>query len=236
MTISDINNYVSFRANTNTTEYSTANRLINTNRWYHKVADMIVDSSDDITWDDFNQSGEAIITKTLVANQKYVQLAATDEILRVQRVEVSYDGTNWYKAEPINQGEIASTINLAADINNVFATTKPYYELRGLFLYLYPVPTANGTNQLKIWVKREADEFTSAQVSTGTREPGFDEPWHVMIALGMAYDWFVAKKLFNDATLLQNELTDYENRLRRAYGKKDEDRHYELKAAFENYD
>lgn len=235
MTIADINSYVSFRANTNTTEYTAANRLISTNRWYQKIADMILQSDDGNVWDDLNAGTEAIITKNLTANQGYVSLALSDKILKIQRVEISYDLVNWYKAEPITQGEIGLSIATQTNINNYYQTTKPYYEVRGLYMYVYPVPTSSQTAAVKIWVQREPAEFTSGEVTTGTKVPGFDAPWHAMIALGMAYDWFVAKKLFNDSQLVQAELNDYENRLRTAYGAKDDDRHWQFKGAVTNY-
>lgn len=223
MTISDINTYVTSRTGADTTAYSAANRLISTNRWYHKVTDMIFDSLLNYSHDDLNVSTEAIVSKNTVSNQEYVALGVSDEILSIQRVEVSYDGTNYYKAEPISQRQIPTSIVNQDVINNEFSTTKPYYEHKGQLLYLYPVPTSSVTNGLKLWVQREADEYTSAQVTTGTKEPGFDKPWHIMIALGMCWDWFVSKKLWNEAKTVADEILDYEIRLRKAYGRKNSD-------------
>ena len=94
--------------------------------------------------------------------------------------------------------------------------------------------------RVKFWVSREVDEFTSGQVTTGTKEPGFDEAFHIMIPLGMTFDWCSAKggsspvlsALKND---IEKELMDYELRLRKHYGRKNEDRHLQLKSAFTNY-
>lgn len=188
---------------------------------------MIYDSLLDYQHQDLNLTTEPIISKNTVANQEYVALGVTDEILTIKRVEVSYDGTNYYKAEPINQAQISTSIVDQDEINNVFSTTQPYYEHKGQLLYLYPVPTSSVTNGLKLWVEREADEFTSSQVTTGTKEPGYDEAFHIMIALGMCIDWFAAK--MGDKTsqaklaMVQAELQDYEARLRRAYGRKNND-------------
>lgn len=240
MTIADINSYVNLRTGTTTTEYSAANRLIATNRWYHKVTDMIFDSLLGFNHQDLNLTSEPIVSKDTVANQEYVALGVTDEILSVQRVEIDYAGSGTYvKAEPISQRQITSSIVNQTPINNEFDVTKPYYEMVGQLMYLYPVPTANVTGGLKLWVQKEADEFTSAQVTTGTKEPGFDEPWHVMIALGIAWDWFASK--MDDKTaqtklaLINQELQDYELRLRRAYGRKNVDV-MRMGAAYVNYD
>lgn len=236
MNISDINAYVSFRANTDTTQYSAANRLISTNRWYHKVTDIIYDSLLDYQHNDLNDTAEAIVSKNTVANQEYVALGLTDKILKINRVEVDYDGSGtYYKAEPINQAQITTSVVNQTPINDHFSTTTPYFEHKGQLLYLYPVPSSSVTNGLKLWVNKEAAEFTSGEVTTGTKEPGFDEPFHIMIPLGMCLDWFSTKKLWNEAKAIQNELADYELRLRRAYGRKNAD-NLILHPAFNDYE
>jgi len=239
MTISEINSFVNLRTGTTTTEYSAANRLISTNRWYHKVTDMIYDSLLDYQHQDLNLTSEPILTKDFVANQEYVALGLTDEILRINRVEMDLTASGtYYKAEPINQSQIPTSILNQTTINDDFSTTQPYFEHKGQLLYTYPVPTANVTGGLKLWVEREADEFSSAQVTTGTKEPGFDEPWHVMVALGMCYDWFASKmgdKAGRDKfNAIKEELMDYEARLRLAYGRKNGS-NFKLSAGYIDY-
>lgn len=228
MTIADINSFVNLRTGTTTTEYTAANRLISTNRWLHKITDSIYDSLLDYQHSDLNDTSENIVSKNTVANQEYVALGLTDKILTIKRIEVDYDGSGtYYKAEPINQAEIGTSIVNQTPINNVFSTTQPYYEHKGQLLYLYPVPTSSVTNGLKLWVQKEASEFTSGEVTTGTKEPGFDESFHPMIALGMCFDWFAAKMGDKNSqaklAILQQELMDYELRLRKAYGRKNAD-------------
>lgn len=236
MTISDINSYVSFRASTDTTNYSAANRLISTNRWYHKIVTMILDSQDEWDWDDSNQTDYPIATTNLVASQQDYSFPGSLKILKIKRVEVTYDGTNWRKAEPIDVSEIGFATDTTSITNN-FSTDQPYYDTDSTAIKLYPIPTANRTSGLKIWFQREPAEFTSAEVTTGTKEPGFDEPFHVMIALGMIYDWCSAKGgsspvLLSLKTDVANELTEYEQRLRRHYGAKQQDRTYILGSVY----
>lgn len=234
MTISDINTYVSFRANTDTTQYSAANRLISTNRWYEKIITMILDSQDEWDFDDLNKTDFPIGTANTVASQQDYALPAG--IFKIKRVEVSYDGTNWKHATPIDVNEIGHQTN-TTEIANRFTTATPFYDTVGNSIFLYPIPSSNVTNGLKVWFQREPAEFTSGEVTTGTKEPGFDEPFHVMIALGMIYDWCSAKggssavltALKND---VQTELLDYEARLRRHYGKKQDDRVYQLQSVY----
>lgn len=204
-------------------------RLINTN--YHKVVTMILESMDEWDFDDANIGDRGFIkTYNLTAATQYVTLPLSDKILKVKRVEVTYDGTNWYKAEPIdlNQYSGAST---TAEIANNFSVTKPFYDLHGNYIYLYPVPTANVTGGLKVWVTREIDEFTTADT---TQEPGVDEPFHQMIALGASLDYAMMKGLAN-VNLLAARYAESEQRLRQYYGNKQDDRVLKFGAAVEDY-
>jgi len=75
------------------------------------------------------------------------------------------------------------------------------YEKREHMLVLYPAPD-NGvsvtlTNGLRVFFLRTADRFTSAEVTTGTKEPGFPSPWHDILAWEAAHTFAVAKGLSN---------------------------------------
>lgn len=231
MTISDINSLTSFRANTNTTEYSAANRLISTNRWYHKIVTMILDAQDEWDWDDSNQTDYAEATTNLVASQQDYVFPGSLKLLKIKRVEVKIDG-QWVKANPIDVNQILTPTDTAT-ISANFDASEPYYDMTANAIKLYPIPSSNVTAGLKIWFTREPAEFTSAEVSTGTKEPGFDEPFHPMISLGMVVDWASAKNKPQLKADAQGELMDYEMRLRKHYGKKQQDRDYILNSVYD---
>lgn len=244
MTIAELNSYVSFRANTNTTEYTAANRLISTNRWYEQIVSIILDSMDGWDWDDSNRTDFPVATSSLVASQQ--DYAFPSNLLKIKRVEVSYDGQNWFRAQPLDINQVSDPMNSTANVNNIFSTTSPYYDTEFNGIKLYPVPTATSTSGLKIYYTREPAEFTSTEVTTGTKEPGFAKPFHLMIALGMLYDWYSAKDMNAGVTrakgiivgqqgIIHNELQDYEARLRKFYGSRDVDTTLTLKAAYTNY-
>ena len=232
MTISEINSFITLRTGADTNAFSAANRLISTNRWYEKVITMILKAVDGWDFDDSNKTDFPIATTSLVANQQDYSLPTN--LLKIKRVEVTYDGTNWYKAEPFDINETGNATSSALIASN-FTTSKPYYDIQGRSVLLYPIPTANSANGLKIWYVREPAEFTSAEVTTGTKEPGFDEAFHSMIPLGVCYDWFVAKD-DKRAVLTWQELQDYETRLTQYYGSKDQDRNVVLKPAYISYE
>jgi hypothetical protein len=62
---------------------------------------------------------------------------------------------------------------------------------------LYPAPSATDctlASGLKIKFKRTADLFTSAQVTTGTKEPGIASPFHILIAYMAAIPYCMSYK------------------------------------------
>lgn len=213
--------------NTDLLKYFTL--LINNN--YHKVVTMIFDSKDGWDFDDPNHGDTGFIkTFDLVANTQSVTLPVSEKILKVKRAEVSFDGSNWYRAQPIDINEYGG-VAVQSEIAGNFAKTSPYYDMQGQYVYLYPFPDANVTDGLKLWVAREVDEFTTADT---TQEPGFDEPFHDMLAIGASRDYAIQKGLGHAADL-SAVYADYEARLRRYYGEKQEDRHFVLKPNNEDY-
>ncbi len=204
-------------------------RLINNN--YHKVVTMIFESMDGWDFDDPNHGDQGFIkTYNLVADQQYVSLPTSDKILKVKRAEITFDGSSWYHAAPIDVNEYGG-VSTASDIANHFSQTEPYYDMVGQYVYIYPTPTGAVTDGLKLWIAREVDEFTSADT---TQEPGFDEPFHEMLAVGASRDYAIQEGL-NNAESLAAVFSEYEQRLRRYYGKKQDDRHLQLKSTNEDY-
>lgn len=204
-------------------------RLINNN--YHKIVTMIFDSMDGWDFDDHNHGDRGFIkTYNLVKDQQYVQLPTSDKILKVKRAEITFDGVTTYKMAPIDIGEYGG-VSTASEIANEFSQSEPFYDMIGQYVYIYPIPDAAVTNGLTLWISREIDEFTTADT---TQEPGFDEPFHEMLAVGASRDYALQEGLPH-AGDLNAVLQDYELRLRRYYSDKQEDRHLILKASTEDY-
>lgn len=212
------------------TIYSAVDVAASANRWYQTVVGWILEAHDEWHWDDTNNTTYPIATTALVANQQdYVFPAG---ILKVLRVEVQYTtGGVWEKAEPFHlkeRGRPLDTTTVAAD----FSTSKPFYEVKYGSVWLYPIPSAAVTGGLKIWFKREvSDVFTSADT---TQQPGFDEQFHDILALGAAFDYALAKGVPNIAALRQ-EIEQKRIDLFKHYSRKQEDRELQLKLDVKNY-
>lgn len=221
MTYSELKTEIRFLTGTDSNSFTNDDltRLLNSN--YHKVVTMILKYQDEWDFDDINHTDYPILTTSLVANQQDYTLPVAEKVLKIKRLEVSYDGTNWYKIEPfdINQrGRATDTTS----INNYFQTTKPYYDIQYNAIWLYPIPTAASANGLKIWWAREIDEFVTSDT---TQEPGIDEPFHKMLSYLTALDFGIAKGKAN-VNQLVTIIRDYEYRLKEYYGAKQTDRNY----------
>lgn len=76
------------------------------------------------------------------ASENYYLLPTNCRKLR--RVEVSYDGTNYYRVQRINRNAIEFP-------DRSWSESAPCYSLVGNNIELFPTPTANVTNGLRLW-------------------------------------------------------------------------------------
>lgn len=191
MKLADIDTKITELTQVNNTIYPTANRLINANVWYRNVQAEILQSQDDWDFDDSNTTDYPILTTNLTANQQMYILPTNT--LEIKRAEVTYDGVNWQKLTSFDIGDrlLPTATNAISD----FSTSAPYYDVQSGSVFLYPIPTANVTAGLKIWISRLVTEFTTAQYNAGTLEPGFDALFHDIIAYGAAFEWLLSRDL-----------------------------------------
>lgn len=215
MTLEQIYQDIDFLLNTTANSYPTPDKLNSVNRWYMKVFHNILQSSDD--WDIQANTG----TINLVAGQQSYSLASLDA-LRIKRVEVSYDGSNWYQALPYSVSE-SSIDNSASSIASNFFKESPYYEIiddEGVTtINLYPIPDADVTGGLKIWFTEDLPELTIA-----SDVPRIATPFHRILSLGAAYDFALANGMDKLVGMLRQEIEQLMAELRQFYGKRVLDR------------
>ena len=65
----------------------------------------------------------------------------------------------------------------------------------GASVILDPTPSFSATAGLKIYFQRPSDNYTSAQVTTGTKAPGFNPLYHDLIPLWVAYEYATSNML-----------------------------------------
>lgn len=247
MTLGDILTKARNLTGTDSNSYTNANALIDLNLWLQKIVGMIFDSQDESDWDDQRNSDYPIKKTSLVASQRDYRIPVSEKVLKIKDLTIYYDGVNGYRATPIDLTEFEDLGNAPsnatggttqnAKIDAYFSRTTPGYDYKYNSIWLYPTCTATdvsaGAFMLIEWF-RQATEFTSAELSTGTVVPGFDDTFHAMLAYGMAFEYASSKQL-PQLKQIQPILADFEARLRKQYSVKQGDRQYQLKQSYQNY-
>lgn len=221
---------------------------------------MILESQDDTNFDDNRNTNYPIATRPLISGQRdYSFNTASWTLLgvegganltsqkllplKIKRVDITYDGTNWFRATPFDDGVPFWGIGNVTNEDSNFITQAPSYGVKYNSIYVYPEANASqvaSNAQMRIEFERavtvfsQAADYPSAAMSTSTTIPGIDLPFHFMIAYGAAYEWANANNL-PQLQNIKNDLVDYEARLRQAYGRKDLDTVLSLQPAYDNY-
>lgn len=221
MTLTDLNSYISFRTGVDTNVFATADRVISLNRWLQKIWSMILASMDDWQVDDPNQTSYPIVTTPLIANQRDYTLPSSLKVLKIRRVDISYDGTNYYRINPFDDSVIGSGLGNDTKTDANFTQSSPFYDVQANGIFIYPRATSS-TGTLRVEFEREPIEIAAADLSS-TNLPPLDQPFHVMLALGVVYDWASTRHLADLKTDVMQELADYENRLKVHYTQKNDD-------------
>lgn len=224
MTISDINTKISFLTNTNTTSFPSADRLILVNNAYERVVSLIMQTDGRWEWDDDNQTDLPIATTTLTSGQQDYTLAVTH--LEITRVEIKDTNGNWTHLTPISEQDfrgIAQSEFMETDSIPV------YYDKQGSSVFLYPAPNYTQAASLKIHFKRPPALFTSAEVTTGTKVPGFNSLYHDLIPYWVAYDYCISKGINEKLTPLMNEIIRKEEMLTSDYQGRSKDENLNLR-------
>ena len=69
-----------------------------------------------------------LVASTTIANREY---AFPTRFLRLKRIDLKLDGTNWVRAAWIDGGEVGASLGDEAAVVSKFTNANPYYTLRG---------------------------------------------------------------------------------------------------------
>lgn len=241
MTLGDINTKVLSLTHADTSSYPDATMLIDINLWYQKVVSMIFESQDDTNFDDNRNTNYPIVTTPLVAGQRDYAIPVSEQVLKIKRVDISYDGVNYFRARPFDDGVPEWGFGNTTFEDSNFIQQAPSYGVKYNSIFIYPMlatTTSNATLRIE-WERAmipfsQSADYTGSTMSTSTSIPGIDLPWHPILAYGAAYEFANA----NNLPQLQNikqDLADWEARLRTAYGRKDLDTLLYMRPAYNAY-
>jgi len=130
-------------------------------------------------------------TFTGTTNRDY-NLDSSYKMLKIKLVNVSYDGTTYYPATPIDSRELLAKELAVKDpnIDTHFDKTAPKYDLIANGFKLYPkFSSAEVSAGAKVYVEffRAPREFATS--GTNDYEPGFDLQFHRLVSLGASYEY-----------------------------------------------
>lgn len=154
------------------------------NETYYDVVGHILNSQDTWDFEDSNHTDYQIATRALVAAQRDYQFPDDFSILKIKRVDVTYDGTTWYQANPTDSGEFNFGMGNAAHEDEYFTATQPAYDVKGDYIWVYPLATADEVAagaKMRIEFVYDVAPFTTSDT---TKEPGFLTRWHENVPLG----------------------------------------------------
>lgn len=241
-TLADVQNKIYKLTGTDSTSYPNSEMLIDLNLSLQNVVGSILDAQDESDYDDPRNTDYPIYTFPLSTNRDY-SIAQSYGILKVKDFSVSYDGTNFYRATPIDMSDFStgnassSATTQNATIDAQFSITSPRYDYKYGSIFLYPKATqaqvdAGATGIVEFF--REPVEFTSAELTAGTVIPGIDNTFHMMLAYGAAFEYCLPKQL-PQLKMITEKLAWYEDRLRKHYSSKQLDRKYQVNADYQSY-
>lgn len=220
--------------NTTTSSYTTVSKTRDVNNAFNKLMLLAVQSEGMWQVDDTNQTDYPIITGDLVADQQdysFTVDANSNQILDIYRIEMlDSTGTIWSQLEPIDQSELKGT---ALGEFMKTAGTPVYYDKTANGLFLYPKPSYNSTNGLKIYINRSPSYFSASDVSTGTKKPGIPNNLHEYLAIRPSY-YYCLQKGLPQATALGNEMLRFEEIIGEVYAKRSKDRPQQIRTIYRN--
>lgn len=83
------------------------------------------------------------------ANQE--AYAMPSDLVKLKRVEITYDGTNWRKVDMNDDSEVQEHALDATTINQRYTQNAPKGDMFGDSIYLRPIPTSAQAAGLRIW-------------------------------------------------------------------------------------
>lgn len=163
-TLDNVFSDVRFNASKDSTTLSDAELLRLANKYYALLMRELIDLNEDLY--------AQISSTALVAGQREYPLPTDSTttygggLVKLQRVEISYDGSSWRVADPISLQEISGPTILDADLNSEFDKGNPRYWFKDRSVWIAPVPgsddsvAAQNTNLRIYWIQR-VNELTA---------------------------------------------------------------------------
>lgn len=161
------------------------------NDWNKKGTHYALLSNDGAELDDPAYSSLPSGTLTGLTTRDY-WVDSAYKMLKIKLLNVSYGGTNYFPATPIDSRNEIYENHAVKDpgIDNYFSRSAPRYDLLANGFKLYPKFTQVEVNAgAKVYIEffRSPREF--ATTSTDSYEPAFESQFHRLVSLGASFDY-----------------------------------------------
>lgn len=228
MTIGDLATEARSLVDADSTTYTNADVLRRLNAAYEEIVGDILGMDGKWQFDDTRYTDFPIATTTLVVGQNDYTFDITH--LEIEGVSVLDNSSIWHKLTPIDDMDDIG-IDPAEFLKDDGMPI--YYDKQGRSLILYPAPASGRVTLaagLKVFFKRTASTFTSAELTTGTAIPGFASPYHIILAYKTALPYAQTYKRDRVAFIL-NEINRLNEGIKKHYGRREQDRRKQMSMA-----
>jgi hypothetical protein len=193
-TITDINAEARKLVDADSVSYTDADLLRRINSSYEEICGKLIALDKNWNFGDSNYISLPTGLSNLTAGTQ--EYAFNSELLTVIGVSVLDSSSLWHVLTLIDEQAILKS---GIDLDEYEKTDGlPWgYAKRENFIVLYPAPSAAKTtltSGLKVYFQRTADVFTAAQVTTGTKTPGFASPYHYLLSYKAALPYAISYK------------------------------------------
>ncbi|HEC65755.1 MAG TPA: hypothetical protein ENI23_10695 [bacterium] len=236
MTIADVEAEARALCDADTTSYSAPDMLRRVNNAYEQVVGWLINADGKWQFDDTNYGDFPIGTFTLVSGQgKY---SFNDKFLQIIDVQIKNVNGKYRIIHPIDQKDLQSLNPFTFPLRERFAIDGYpifYDKISSDTIELLPAPdngiTVTLDAGLRIYFKRTADLFTSAQVTTGTKVPGFDSTFHVILSYMAAVPFCMSYKK-DRVALYQSEVIRLKGEILEQFTKRSKDERNSMTSEF----
>lgn len=191
------------------------------NNRLHRAGTIIRESSPDVDLDDPAHGDRPAGTFPLSAARAF-EMDSSDLLLKFKRVDVTYDGSTFYKATLFDSSSVEDGMGNETTEDSRFSTSSPFYDIEGNSLLIFPKPTAAQVSAgaaVRIEWSRALKDFVYTDT---TAVVGLDAPFDQYPSMGAAYDELIASRSKDTSRLraLKQEILELENLMRQHYSNK----------------
>jgi hypothetical protein len=221
--ITNINAETRDLCDADTNSYPATTLLRRINEAYERVIAWILEADGLWQWDDTNYSDLPIGTQDLVEGQS--NYSFNDKFLEIEEVQVKDKNGDWSILQAIDQKEYSDYEPLSEAFKDKGQPVM-YDKVTDDTIELFPAPSSTDmtlTGGLKIKYRRTASLFTSAEVTAGTKEPGFLSPFHYILSYMSAIPYCMSYKK-DRVALFEKRVEEYKTDMLKHYSRRERDK------------